>query len=51
MDLVKHLSPSIIKDKPYTFDEGYLSTFCRFEQLMLCLPPLHGFEIDMNMKF
>jgi len=28
-----------------------VSHFCKFAQLMLSMCPLHGFEIDIDMKF
>jgi len=39
---VKPLPLSIVKDEPYTVDEGYLSYCCRFLTLMLSMPPLSG---------
>lgn len=30
VDLVDDLGPSILKDKPYTFNESYLSDYYRF---------------------
>ena len=32
VDLVNNFSSSIVKDKPYSFHEGYLSDYCRFLQ-------------------
>ena len=33
--LIENLSPSIIKDEPYAFDERYLSEYYRISQVFL----------------
>jgi len=45
VNLVEHLPPSIVKDKPHTFDEGYLSRLYRFVQLVFSMAPLSGLKI------
>jgi len=52
VDLVEHITPSIVKDVPYTFDEGSLSYCYKFVTLMLPMPPLcGGVYVDMEFKF
>ena len=46
---------SIIKDKPYTVDEGYLSAYCRFITLWMSIPPMSGgvpkLDLDFRLEF
>ena len=37
--MVDSLPPSIIQDKPYTVDEGFLSDCYRFTTLLMSMPP------------
>ena len=46
------MPPSIIEDKPYAVDEGYLSACCRFVILWMSITPISGGvpEVDANFK-
>ena len=52
---VKPLPLSIVKDKPYSFGEGYLSYCCIFLCLLLSKPPLsrvkHDIDAELNFDF
>jgi len=49
---VDSMPPSIIKDRPYAVDEGYLSACCRFVTLWMSIPPISGgvLEVDANFE-
>jgi len=49
MDLVENFPPGIVKDKPYAFNKGYLSDYCRFVRMLLSLPPSRGVESDIHL--
>ena len=53
MDLVDSLPPSIVKDKPYTFNESYLSDYYTFTQMLLSFPPVSGVGngLHLGVKF
>jgi len=44
------LPPSIVKDKPYAIDEGYLSEFCRFMTILMYVPPMNGGEHKLHVN-
>ena len=46
------LAPSVVKDKPYAIDEGYVIDCCRFITLMMFMPPMSGsvHELDLDFK-
>jgi len=46
---VEPLPLSIVRDKPYAIDEGYLSYCYKFMILMLSMPPLSGVERNLDM--
>jgi len=53
--MVDPLPPSIIEDKLYAIDEGYVSDCCNFVTLMMSMPLRSGgvpnFEVDVELKF
>ena len=47
---VKLLPLSLVKDKHYSFDECYLSYYCRFMTLLVSMHPLSGVKRDMHVE-
>jgi len=47
--------PSIIEDKSYVVDEGYVSDCYKFITLMMSIPPMsggmHQLDLDFKLKF
>jgi len=41
---------SVVKGKPCTVDEGYLSDLCRFMILMMFMLPMSGVECNMDVE-
>ena len=50
VDLVENLSPKIVKNKPYTFDEDCLSGCYRLAQVLRSLPPLRDVETNLDLE-
>ena len=50
VDLFKNLTSSIINDNPYAFDEGYLSDYCRFSQVLLSLPTMDDVKNNLDLE-
>ena len=52
---VDSLPPSIIEDKSYAIEEGYLSDYCRFIILWMFMPLMsggvHELDVDFGLKF
>jgi len=48
---VDSLSPSILENKPYAVDEGYLSACCRFVTLWMSIPPMSEGVHEPNLEF
>jgi len=52
---VDSLPLSIIEDKHYTIDEGYVSDCCRFITLMMSMPLMSGgareLDVDVELDF
>ena len=52
---VDSLPPSIMEDKPYAVDEGYVSNCCRFIFFMMYMPPtgggVHEVDLDFELEF
>jgi len=46
VNLVEHLPPNIVQDKPYAFEDIYLSNCYRFAQLMIYMPS-DGVDIEL----
>jgi len=46
IDLIEHLSPNIVKAKPFANNKHYLYDFCRFAQVLQYLPSLNSVEIN-----
>ena len=42
---------SIVENKPYTVDEGYLSACCRFVTLLMSMPPMSGGVPELDVGF
>jgi len=53
MAFVAPIPPTITEDGPSAFNEGSLSSYCRFAQLLTLLPPIEGidFEFDLGIEF
>ena len=50
LDLVDNLPPSIVKEEPYAFDEGYSSDCYRLVRVLLSLPLLGDVEVDLDLE-
>jgi len=48
---VDSFSASIVENKPYAVDEGYLSNLCRFVTLMMSMPPMDDLGCDVDVEF
>ena len=45
------LPPSIIEDKTYAVDEGFVRDCWRFITLMMSMPPMSGGVLKLDLEF
>ena len=48
---VDSFPPIIVETNPYTVDEVYFSTCCRFVTLWMSMPPMSGCIYEMDLEF